>query len=176
MMFFNKAPTKKEWGTVVFVLILLLASTFILYRNFAISPLGDISDMLEDFDANRCEIIVVKDYFSNSRHDNLSYSWSSESGTIFAGATYRHIPISDINTKIAIDTLMDRGYSVILKREGVISFLRFGNTNRGVGIAYSIYGIPPCSNAISFLTVAKPLQEEGWFYFEVNFNYYRNVR
>jgi len=158
----KKSLTKKDFIIFSGAIILLFfvgITTTACYRRFFASPLGSMADVVKDFEKNRADILIVRDYFVDSKYENLFFSWSSEKGILFAGATYRYILIDDLAVKVAIETLIDRGYRRILKREGVVSFLRFGNTDRGVGIAYSIEGIPPTSSAIQFLITTKPLYE-----------------
>lgn len=40
----------------------------------------------------------------------------------------------------------------------------------GVGVAFSLDGSVPDESAITFLTKIEPLEDEGWYYYESDYN------
>jgi len=126
-----------------------------------------------EFEKNREMILVVRDYFAGLDFTTLLYpsTWG-EVGEMFAGLVYREIPIDDEEALIAMKLLIDFGYIRMSKRNGLISFMRWSSLASGAGMVYSTDGHHPHSGIIGDLIKLEPMQEEGWFYFEVNRNEY----
>ena len=140
-------------------------------------PRQGIHEMVADFEENRETLLTVRDYFAELEYEWLAYPFGrSERGVMFAeSALNLRFEIDNEHAGNAIRELLHRGYSRIEKRGGVISFIRWGNTNAGVGIVYSADGYYPHSGIVQFMTRLEPLAENGWFYFEVNYNEYRTT-
>ena len=138
-------------------------------------PRQGIDEMKRDFEENSDTILIVRDYFLR-----LEYAWlvypppTGERGVMFAEyAPDLRLALDEGYDGNAVRELLRLGYRRIEKRGGFISFIRWGNTSAGVGIVYATDGYVPISVVLQFLTVLEPMEEEGWFYFEVNFNEYR---
>jgi hypothetical protein len=84
-----------------------------------------------------------------------------------------HLLISDRQVSDAVGALRKRGYSSAKKMENCISFVRWSGKDVGKGIAFSVDGSVPSESAISFLTKTKPMTDDGWFYYEADFNKWR---
>ena len=164
-------------SAITIALILFFIPIIIFFSNMYRDnrmPRQGMHEMKLDFQENRESILIVRDYFVDSRHERISYpSRLGESGMLWSGATFSYVAISDENVETAINRLLSKGYRQVVKRDGFISFTRWGNTGAGVGVVYSIGGAIPCSTAIQFLIELEPLTEDGWFYFEVHYNTYR---
>jgi hypothetical protein len=163
-----------RFGIIALVVFVIVLSAILLQRQIFGPPWQGMGQMLRDFEENKEEIFVVRDFFAQLEYDFAFYpATSGERGVIFAGAGVGYIPIENRNAIEAMDLLLGQSYRHITKRDGFISFMRWGTTNAGVGIVYSMHGLPPDSTAIQFLMKLEPLPDDGWFYFEVNYNEYR---
>jgi len=78
----------------------------------------------------------------------------------------RNVRIEGANVLEALETLMDRGYSVITMSDNAISFQRWRTRDVGRGIAFSMDGNDPILHA---LTRLEPLSKPNWFYYESDF-------
>lgn len=77
-----------------------------------------------------------------------------------------------------IEELKNKGYYHITKRANVLRFdiwRRVVGTEFEAGFAYSIDGSGDLSE-ISYLTYQRPLSKENWYYYEADYNEWRNNR
>jgi len=76
--------------------------------------------------------------------------------------------IGNADANAALELLHIHGYFGIGKSYDFIIFYRWGRGGVGVGLVYSVTGIPPDSDVIPYLTILEPSDTDGWFYFESN--------
>lgn len=171
---------KKIVAVSVVVLVILSFIAFIIYVKWDapnLDPEGNYEIIAErDLKKNKEKFLSVVSYLQDLPYDSILINegfgknklsfYGSNNGQM--GSTfeiYDKNALSDIYY-IAIDCK----YSVINKENNVISFQRFSTLDAGKGIAYSIDRHIPDQNSIQFLTKIERLSEEGWYYYEADFN------
>lgn len=133
---------------------------------------GGVSGIERDFERNRELIFRVRDYLAELEYDDVFIPFHMERGIMSVNAG-RRTPIENAQIVSAIERLRRRGYRSISKRNNVISFTRVSFGDRARGVAYSIDREVPCELALTFLIEIEPLNREGWYFFEVDFNVWR---
>ena len=152
-------------------------------------PWQGMKQMEKDFQQNEELITSVKNYLAESEYNYISITDSMARGQMFvniAGQSYAKIDNEEIID--AIRQLKKHGYSSISKRANVISFVRWTGFDVSKGVAYSVdgveqnygidpkihpYGSPEMPVAITFLTKLEPMSEDGWYYYEADYNKWR---
>ncbi|MCD7778987.1 MAG: hypothetical protein LUH47_10935 [Clostridiales bacterium] len=142
--------------------------------------------ILREFNKNYDRLSEVSDYLLSVEYNTV---WISSTDYIYDTEDYGTWYISDaygenaesgrvkINDDDFVNTLnylfSNRKYNVINRDESTISFQLWANLDCGKGIAYSADG---SSLNIDYLTYSEPLSEENWYYYEADFNLYRERR
>ena len=90
-------------------------------------------------------------------------------GEFYIDGTY--VEIDNVEIIEAINTLKKHGYDVIEKNEHTIFFQRWSNLDNSRGIAYSINS--ELQPDLQFLTRLEPLSENGWYYYEEDYDEWR---
>ena len=158
-------------AVVITALILSIHFTLVLLLG---PPWQGMREMERDFDRNKETIITARDYLANLEYDFLRYpTFSGETGKMSTETRGDYFLIEDEHTRNALDVLIRHGYQIIRKEGNFIVFLRWRNKDNGRGIVYSINGVPPDESVLQFLTRLEPLSEEGWYYYEEDFNEFR---
>jgi len=142
------------------------------------SPWQGIRQMEEDYNKNKECIILVKDYLIQSEFSSVSISGYTGNKTMFVNCG--DVLIDSAKIEEAIEQLFSRGYSSVKKSGNGISFARWSGKDVSKGVVYSIDGCVPdkstfdgySSNeaAFDFLTKIEPLAEDGWYYYEEDYN------
>ncbi len=116
--------------------------------------------------------IIIK-YFINSSYEEIYIDKINlKSGTMFTGANTGNIIIEDKNVQGAIEFLLTkRKYRAIGKDGNTIYFQKWVMLENERGIAYCIDVDKP---SIEFLTKTESLSEDKWYYYEANYNEWRN--
>lgn len=127
----------------------------------------------KDFIKNLQNISLVTAYLIESKYDNIYINNGMDRGIIFANP-YGDVSIDDLQVIDAIGILIKEGYEVIGKADNVIYFQRSSDKDFGSGIAYCIEGEAPSQSSLQFLTMTEPLAEPNWYYYEEDFNKYKN--
>jgi len=84
------------------------------------------------------------------------------------------LPIHDVSVKEAIQALYDKGYQAFYKDENTIHALRWSRMDFGSGFAFSInHTTKP---ELQFCTKLEPLSEEGWYYYEEDYNEWQSLK
>lgn len=131
------------------------------------------------FNKDKELIVIVANYLSNYEGTNLQIDMETrflknykESDT--SNLNVETIPIEDVAVKNAIQQLFDQGYYDISKDENTIIFSKWRKIEFGSGFVYSIDGISePNSQYLQFCTKLTPLTENGWYYYEEDYNKWR---
>ena len=175
---------KRIVAVAVVILVILSFIAFIIYVKCDspnLDPEGNYKIISErELEKNKEKFLSIVFYLQDLPYDSILINegigknklnfYGSNNGQI--GSTfeiYDKNALSDIYY-IAIDCK----YNVIDKENNVISFQRFSTLDAGKGIAYSIDGHIPDQNSIQFLTKIEQLSEEGWYYYESDFNEWNN--
>ncbi len=121
------------------------------------------------FNRDKEDILLITEYFINSGYSQILIH--DENGNMSIG--YTSIKINDETVKKAVNNLIDkRGYISIQRTDNTISFAmwcRLSDVSRGV--AYSID--KEHEPTLEYLTELQPLEEEGWYYYEDDYNEWR---
>lgn len=84
--------------------------------------------------------------------------------------------VENIENRYFIDTISElfnkRKYQVIAKNGNTIYFQLWANLDEARGVAYSIDGSEP---TLQFLTKSKKMDKENWYYYEENFNEWKQL-
>jgi hypothetical protein len=123
----------------------------------------------KDFLKNYEDIMVVTNYMLDSKYKGMVIYCTDEDKTMYV-IEYGDIPIGDTMVIETIDILKQKGYQTIVKEKNNISFVRSSSLDAGSGVVYSIDGSEP---QLQFLTRLEPLEEPNWYYYEEDFNEWR---
>ena len=164
-------------GSVALILVIVfLIIAFPIFYFFYIMapPWQGINQTEKDFRKNEDLIELVKDYFAQSEYDSISITSSMERGAMFVNIVGQsYVTIRNEEVIEAIMQLHKKGYSSISKKSNGISFVRWTGKDVGKGVVYSIDGHEPDKSSFDFLTKIEPLSENGWYYYEEDFNEWR---
>jgi uncharacterized membrane protein len=123
----------------------------------------------KDFLKNYERILIVTNYLVNAEYEDMYISKTGDNKTVFANG-YGHIAISDSQVIEAMSALFENGYSVIAKNNNTSYFQRSSTLDFGSGVAYSTDSSEPY---LQFLTKLEPLSKPNWYYYEEDFNVWR---
>ena len=154
-------------GTIASVILIVVIAVFVLpvliLGIIFAPPWQGMSEVVRDFGRNQEELMIVRDYLVGLGYEFITIRPNRETGP----------QISDPRADAAVDTLFERGYRIISKRANGLVFTRWSNTDRAVGVVYSMDGNAVGEDVLNFLTQIEPLDEEGWFFFVDDFNEWR---
>ena len=116
------------------------------------------------FKKDKSELDIVTEYLKNSEYKYIYIHDSS--GSMYVGY---NVKIENEKVIDAIQALFRSSYKSIEKNDNTIHFLRWTwLMDFGSGYAYSINGID--KPRLPYLTKTIPLVEDGWYYYEENYN------
>jgi len=149
-------------GVVAGTLSVLILGGFFHPRIYA-EQIEDI--FVEDYDL----LALVVQFFEDSSHGNVYFRREYMNYSILFTDGGDRIDVEDNYELEIVRQLMHRGYSVIGTRGNTVYFLRWAGRDRGSGIAFSMDGNEPTSEAITFLTRLEPLTKPNWYFYESDF-------
>ena len=123
----------------------------------------------KDFLKNYDSILIITNFLVNSEYEDMYINNTDDGKTVFASG-YGHIAISDSQVIEAMSALFESGYRVIAKNNNTSYFQRSSTLDFGSGVAYSTDSSEPY---LQFLTKLKPLSKPNWYYYEEDFNVWR---
>jgi len=120
------------------------------------------------FQRDKADLVLVADYFADRDYPVVRIT--SADGLVFAGYP---MEIEDQVVRSAIERLFNkRGYKSIDKIGNTIIFHKWTRLmDFGSGITYSMNGED--APVLQFLTKLEPLSEKGWYYYEEDYNEWR---
>jgi len=161
----------------------------ILIIGGALSPRIDNEKMEEIFIEDYEILTIVVDYFVNSGQTSIHIRTDKYNGFMSVDSMKQNIYVNDINFINAVETLRDKGYSVIERIDNIIIFQRstrgrhFGNgiahsidgvePNYGVNPRNPLYGSTEMPTQIMYLTKLEPLSKSNWYYYEDDYYEWR---
>ena len=159
-------------SALIFILLIFLLIN-------SLNPMKGRNVMERDFNKNKESILIVKDYLVGFELDSATIR--DTSGTMTRTLLDGSIPIEDDRVIEAIRLLLKNGYKSISKRDGCVIFKKWRRMESASGAVYSINGRTPTSSdgrasispAIQFLTKIEQMSEDGWYYYEENYNEWR---
>ena len=126
--------------------------------------------VVKSFTKSKESITIITNYLIGSDYDvmiidNTNYTnviWTNLDGNII---------IDDAQVVDMLKSILKcKGYQVIAKEKKVVYLQRSSSLDFGNGVAYSIDGRIPDGTVLQFLTKIEPLDEDGWYYYEEDFN------
>lgn len=159
---------KRKFKMLVIALVLVIAISCI--RAIMRDPLEKVEKKLQ---TNREELYVVKDYLLECGFDSVTIhpqDVSEENVEMFTGRETGMVPIDNEEAEEAVRRLFRRGYRVIGKKNGGVSFLDWSIKDKGGGIIYSANGNIPDESMLNFVTEVVPLKEDKWYYYFEDFD------
>ena len=120
------------------------------------------------------DISVIADYLSNLDYAYISIDKSNlENGVMFTGATARYQEIDDKTVIESLNRLLNtRKYIVIGKSDNTVFFQKWRFLEKDRGIAVPVNKEEP--PLVEFLIKSEPLSENGWYYYEADYEEHRN--
>ena len=137
------------------------------------SPKRGLGNAKKDLQSNLELFVITRDFLVEEEYDYISIRFRGE-GTMFVNKTDTpYVPIDNDEVIEALDLLRQRGFEHTLKYKDSVQFYRRSHSEIYYGIVYSMDGQAPDDTVVQFLTKIEPLTEEGWYYFEGDYNRYR---
>lgn len=167
----NSSKKKLHKTLLVLGVIVLLVVLVWIAVNAILPP--DQKAMEKCFQEDRSDLALAADYLSRI---DYGYVVIDESGldenVMFTGADTRYQNMNDPSFTAVLNRLLGwGGYNRITKSDGTIVFEKWGFGDMDRGIAYPITeGTRP---NVEFLIKAEPLSENGWYYYEADYEQYR---
>ena len=124
---------------------------------------------------DKADMILITEHFIKSNYLEIYINESrAKKGSMFTGLETRDVNIEDRTVAEAIYRLFEkRGYKGINRDGNTISFLKWTRLmDFGSGIVYSINRED--EPVLQYLTKIEPLSENGWYYYEEDYNEWRN--
>lgn len=150
----------------------------ILYRNF-IDSIGippNAKKMQKVFNRDKNELYTIVNYFIETGYSKINISEASylkSQNVMSAGSEIGDVVIENENVLQSVKKLFEKqGYDYIGKNENTIYFQEWSalrDNSRGIAYSINIENEPE----IYFLTKLESLDEEGWYYYEVDYNEWR---
>lgn len=179
---------KVQYRILTFVVIIALVVCGIIIFIWLRSLFGPYSSQQKiekEFYKNYETILEITSYIEKAKFANINIqgtdyiyddgnfgTWYVQSGNANDTANDGRKEIED--EKIVKDLshlFKDKKYQVINKNGHTISFQLWSNLDMGSGFAYSINGSEP---ELQFLTRLEKLNKDNWYYYEEDFNEWKN--
>ncbi len=145
------------------------------YKSFAdaFGPPTSANKMKRIFSRDQEELSTVANFLIDSGHTEVNISSSYLSNKMFVGMEIGDVEIEDEAATEAIHYLLEiQGYDYIKRKDNTIFFQEWSALrDNSRGIAYSINRED--KPEIQFLTRLEPLDNKGWYYYEVDYNEWR---
>lgn len=152
---------------VILVILIITIGSITIDGDFFNFPIGK-EKMESIFIQDQKRLTTVTNFLANSDYDNVYIPDTMEDGEMSIDGT--SVKINDVEVVEAINTLKKQRYNVIEKDGNTIYFQRWSNLDKGRGIVYSINDNEPI---LQFLTKIEPLPEPHWYYYEEDYNEWR---
>lgn len=167
------ARVKKNLGLVLAIVFIvgIVGSTCFVILSF-LPP--DKDKMAQYFERDKNELLLAAEYFENSDYSYIYIDKSRcEKGLMFTGPYTRGKEIEDKTVMKALNYLFkNRGYHVVGRDGNTVFFQKYSVLGSDRGIAYSINGED--DPAVEFVVRLDKLGDDGWFYYEANYEEFRN--
>jgi len=178
----NKAKAKrmiKQGAIILFVITLILVVLCILglllmgWLMTGEAPWFGQRQIIRDFRSDKELLDIATDYLADSGYYDAFINSANISAKNMFTNEYGHVPIDDEEFANAIKKLYYLGYHAMCKSNYSIFYQRWATLDVGKGVAFSIDGHVPNESDIEFLTMIEPLKEDGWYYYESDYNEWR---
>lgn len=159
-----------------FVIAIISITVIVGVIWIAISSLAqpDRDKMGKYLERDKADFAIIIEYFVNSDYSYINIDKSDlKKGVMFTGANTRDEEIEDEAVIKSLNRLLGkRGYRVIGRNDNTIFFQKWAFLEKDCGIAYSINGED--KPIVEFLIKLEELSEDGWYYYEADYEEYRN--
>ena len=162
------------WTFVVFLSIAIVLGLVWLVVPSIIPP--DVEKTEEYFQQDKDDLSVIADYLSKLDYSLVSIDKTClKKGIMFTGAYTRYQKIDDETVLEALKNILyNRKYKEVGKSSNTVYFRKwvFLEQNRGIAVPVNKETAP----SLQYLIESKELSENGWYYYEANYEEYRNRR
>ena len=155
--------------------VIIVYVCLIVGSHFLSTPGRGIKNAERDIQENKELFNIVMNFLAELESDSV-YIPYYESARMMSVGGHGDVSIEDERVVEAILQLRKRGYDNVAKEGLCIDFSRGSFVEFYYGIAYSIDGHVPDESSIQFLTMIEPLSENGWYYYEEDYNKWREFR
>ena len=164
---------KDNIGFTIAIVFIVVVVGIIFSAIYSLKP-PDKNKMEKYFKRDNADIILITDYFIDSSNPEIYVRKSDfKDGKILTGDNMLYEKIENEAVIKAIGRIFKKqGYSVIGKNNNTIYFQKWSMFEEDRGIAYSINGND--KPIVEFLTKLEPLSKNGWYYYEADYNEWRN--
>lgn len=164
---------KKNIGFIISVASIAAVVGGICIAICSLTP-PDEDKMEEYFKRDKNDFAVITEYLADSSYSYITINKSdSQRGTMFTGADTQYEKIEDEAVIDALNRLFrDRGYRLVGRDNDTIFFQKWAHFEKERGIAYLLNGED--KPVIEFMVKAEMLSEEGWFYYETDYEEFRS--
>ena len=166
---------------IVFILIFcIVIAVFVMC--FLYEPYTSSKEIIHEFNKNYDSIVKITTYMQNAPYSSIDiqgvdyiYAEDGKMGMWYVnnkgseGDEYiGEMPIDNEDiVKELTEMFRKHKYQVIDKDGNTIYIQMWSNLDAGSGIAYTVDGVKP---QIQFLTKLEKLDKENWYYYEADFN------
>ena len=166
---FNKSI---NWILIVALSIAFVVGIVWITTSSLIPP--DKEKMEKYFQQDKDNLSVITDYLSNLDYSYVSIDKSSiENGVMFTGANTHYQKIDDKTVLESLNRIFNnRKYIVVGKSNNTVFFQKWSFLEKDRGIAVSVNKEEP--PLVEFLIKSEPLSKIGWYYYEADYEEYRN--
>ena len=157
---------------VITSIIIIVIVGFIWIFILSITP-PDKEKMDSYFERDKSDFAIITEYFINSGYSYINIDKSNiKKSTMFTGANTYDKRIEDDAVIKSLNRLFEKqGYHVIGRNDNTVFFQKWSFLEKDRGIAYSINGKD--KPVVEFLIKLETLSENGWYYYEADYNEYR---
>jgi len=124
------------------------------------------------FQRDEKHLKIVANYLENLDYLFIRIDKSNmKDGVMFTGANTRYQEIKDETVLKSLKVLLSvKGYIVIGKNQNTVFFRKwqFLGKDRGIALAFEKEKL-----TVEFLVKTEPLSENGWYYYEADYEEYR---
>ncbi|MBR4305764.1 MAG: hypothetical protein IKT78_02855 [Ruminiclostridium sp.] len=164
---------KRYKGLIIAVAVIAAIVALVMWVIYIIPGSYSKDNAQKLLSRNEDEFVLVTEYLSGYGQSSASISEDRETIFIFDGSSGRHEEITDRRVKKAIDRLFFRGVDGIYwDGENSTHFLvwrRFMDFGAGIVCSDDSSKEP----YVHFLTKAEELSLDGWYYYEADYNKWR---
>ena len=136
----------------------------------------DKEKMEEYFTQDKDDLIIIADYLISLDYPSVWINKSRvKNGIMFTGAATREKKIEDKTVLESLKRILnDKNYIRLGKDEDTIFFEKWNYIEKVRGFAFPINNEDsPC---VEYLAKSEPLSENGWYYYESDYEKVRNQR
>lgn len=160
------------WILIVTLSIAFVVGSVWIIISSLIPP--DKEKMEKCFQQDKDDLSIIVDYLSNLDYLYVSIDKSSiENGVMFTGANTHYQKIENETVLKSLNRMLkNKKYKVIGKNDNTVFFQKWRLLEKDRGIAVSINKEEP--PLVEFLINSETLSEFGWYYYEADYETYRN--